>query len=322
MANADAVRNQFAVWERLMHINVKAHTALRSLNQFPRGEESQKLLEQLDPETRYQHLQVRKNVFKLIEVLRNIEGKLVERSKKVEKKEEDDDEIVSSEDEADAEAEDNDSDEEEDNEEEEDEDVVEEKKKSSIKTNPTALNTLERSVQRESKAFKQNRNAILEKWFERTRLAVSKKAAKDNFDALETSAVHQIGKILSDRSRLVRRTQLKRVNTDRIAGPVDQQYDPEVFDDDDFYQTLLKEFIDQKSTQTLDPIQISRQWLEVQKLRQQRTKKRQVEKHATKGRKIRYVPIPKLANFCPAEPEKIKWSHERRNELFKSIFRY
>uniref|UniRef100_A0A1I7SNV7 TRAUB domain-containing protein n=2 Tax=Bursaphelenchus xylophilus TaxID=6326 RepID=A0A1I7SNV7_BURXY len=64
--------------------------------------------------------------------------------------------------------------------------------------------------------------------------------------------------ILSDRARLIRRTQLKRVNADRIAGPSEQTHDPEIFDDDDFYQTLLKEFIDQKSSQTLDPIQISR----------------------------------------------------------------
>ena len=54
-----------------------------------------------------------------------------------------------------------------------------------------------------------------------------------------------------------------------------------------------------------------------------RTKpKRIVELRATKGRKIRYVPIPKLANFFPAQPESTPWSHERRNELFKSVFKY
>lgn len=45
---------------------------------------------------------------------------------------------------------------------------------------------------------------------------------------------------------------------DRIGAQPDQTHDSEIFDDDDFYQTLLKEFIDQKSSETSDPIQISR----------------------------------------------------------------
>ncbi|KAI6178766.1 TRAUB domain-containing protein [Aphelenchoides besseyi] len=55
---------------------------------------------------------------------------------------------------------------------------------------------------------------------------------------------------------------------------------------------------------------------------QNKSKKRPVEKRITKDRKIRYVPIPKLSNFYPAAPETIAWTHERRNELFKSVFQY
>lgn len=65
---------------------------------------------------------------------------------------------------------------------------------------------------------------------------------------------------------------------------------------------------------------LCRQWLEVQKLRQKRSKHKVVDTRASKGRKIRYVTIPKLVNFYPTMPEVVLWSHEKRNELFKSLF--
>jgi hypothetical protein len=46
----------------------------------------------------------------------------------------------------------------------------------------------------------------------------------------------------------------------------------------------------------------------------------EVERRASKGRRIRYVEIPKLVNFFPATPERITWNHERRTDLFKSLF--
>jgi protein AATF/BFR2 len=130
----------------------------------------------------------------------------------------------------------------------------------------------------------------------------------------------QIDRVLSDKYRLLRRTQTKRSDNERLCGVPESAQDPEIFDDDDFYQALLKDFIDQKSSQTNDPVAMSRQFLELQKLRQKRTKKI-VDTKATKGRKIRYVTVPKMVNFFPACPETIEWPHEKRNELFKSLFK-
>ncbi|KAI1718684.1 apoptosis antagonizing transcription factor domain-containing protein [Ditylenchus destructor] len=60
---------------------------------------------------------------------------------------------------------------------------------------------------------------------------------------------------------------------------------------------------------------------ELQRLRQRRTKKKaNVDTKASKGRKTRYVTIEKLVNFFPATPEQIPWPHEKRDELFKSLF--
>jgi hypothetical protein len=39
--------------------------------------------------------------------------------------------------------------------------------------------------------------------------------------------------------------------------------DDEIFDDTDFYQTLLKDLLDSTATQTTDPIAMSQQWLRV-----------------------------------------------------------
>jgi protein AATF/BFR2 len=57
----------------------------------------------------------------------------------------------------------------------------------------------------------------------------------------------------------------------------------------------------------------------MEKLRRRRARKRRVDTRASKGRKTRYVTIDKLVNFHPAHGSG-SWSHERRNELFKTLF--
>lgn len=126
--------------------------------------------------------------------------------------------------------------------------------------------------------------------------------------------------VLTDKYRLLRRTQTKRSDNHRLGGVSESPQDAEIFDDDDFYQALLKDFIDQKATQTNDSVAMSRQFLELQQLRQKRTKK-VMDNKSTRERKIRYVTVPKMVNFFPACPESVEWGHEKRNELFKSLFK-
>jgi hypothetical protein len=45
-------------------------------------------------------------------------------------------------------------------------------------------------------------------------------------------------------------------------------------------------------------------------------------KRMTKGREVKQTSIPKLVNFCAATPERVPWTHEQRDELFKSVFQY
>ncbi|XP_048242589.1 protein AATF-like [Haliotis rufescens] len=189
------------------------------------------------------------------------------------------------------------------------------------------------------KGFATYRNETLHKWNDKTRLASGKIKGK-SFSALEQSALKQIEQIMRDKDRLIRRTQLKR-SGQRILGVEEKveeenqrhaednqeaavsaspgdDYDGEVFDDSDFYHQLLRELIERKTSELNDPVAISRQWLEIEKLRT-KVKKKKVDTRASKGRKIRYDVHAKLVNFM-APIDNSTWSDEARNDLFKSLF--
>ncbi|ESP02542.1 hypothetical protein LOTGIDRAFT_138224, partial [Lottia gigantea] len=166
----------------------------------------------------------------------------------------------------------------------------------------------------------------INKWNSKTQL-VSGKIKSKGFSAFNQSALKQIDQILSDKDRLIKRTQLKR-NDYRVMGTTQEEkpeeelpndevrikqtvndYDVEIFDDSDFYHHMLREFIDRKSSEIDDPLALGRQWLEVQK---SRTKvKRNVDTKASKGRKLRYNVHPKLVNFM-APVDFTDWNDDAR----------
>lgn len=185
------------------------------------------------------------------------------------------------------------------------------------------------------KSFKPFRDATIQKWNEKTRLATAA-----NIKNTPTNTIlQQISFILSDRNRLIRRTQLKRSEYDIIGythklpqsenndqndmNPVtrdrkdNDEYIPEIFDDSDFYHQLLRELIECKTADITDPVQLSRQWIALQQLRNKM--KRKVDTKATKGRKIKYVVHNKLVSYMA--PEKcLKWTDESCKELYSSLF--
>ncbi|XP_066264917.1 protein AATF-like [Branchiostoma lanceolatum] len=172
--------------------------------------------------------------------------------------------------------------------------------------------------------------STIEKWSEKTKLASGKYNSKA-FSSFNKSVREQIDQILGDQDRLVKRTQLKR-SSYKVLGrwadkageqelpakldPHLKEYDEEIFDDDDFYHQLLRELIERKTT-TDDPTELTKQWLEVQKLRKKVRKK--VDTRASKGRKIRYDVHRKLVNFM-APVHNMAMSEEGCNELFSSLF--
>lgn len=116
----------------------------------------------------------------------------------------------------------------------------------------------------------------------------------------------QIDNVLSDKPGLIKRTQLQRSeykvigkeNTDDQQEEEDQQdtgkrpdrhlnnYDVEIFDDQDFYQQQLRELIESRMVDTDDPMAIGMRWA-ARKQTEQKKKKKVVDRKASKGRKLR-----------------------------------
>lgn len=222
------------------------------------------------------------------------------------------------------------------------EDSVEDKTKTDkIKANKTVqkkrkLEDYESDLSTTHKNLKTFRDTTIQKWNEKTRLAT----AANIKNAPTNTILQQISYILSDRNKLIRRTQLKRSDYDIIGYNKvenDEQYEennigqngmakdrkdndeyiPEIFDDSDFYHQLLRELIECKSADISDPVQLSRQWIALQQMRSKM--KRKVDTRATKGRKIKYVVHNPLVSYMAPE-KSLKWNEESTNELYSSLF--
>jgi len=181
-------------------------------------------------------------------------------------------------------------------------------------------------------SFSKYQNDILEKW---NRKVQTTAGIQKQFKAVNQSIVSQIEQLLSDKDRLIKRTQLKRSDYKSLGKQepekkeeeeeeehVDEHlanYDPEIFDDTDFYQQLLKELIESRMSETDDPIALSMKWATFKALQQKNKKKKKVDTKASKGRKIRYHVHEKIQNFM-VPIEMGTWHEEMTNELFKSLF--
>lgn len=194
------------------------------------------------------------------------------------------------------------------------------------------LEDYEREISRTHKAFKAFRDSTIQKWNEKTRIG-----SAANMKNMPTNTIlQQISFILSDKNKLIRRTQLKRSEYDIVGQvkPTDNsenginleiskdrkdcdEYIPEIFDDSDFYHQLLRELIECKTSDISDPVQLSRQWIALQQMRSKM--KRKVDTKATKGRRIKYVVHNPLVNFMAPE-KNLSWTDDSKNELYSSLF--
>jgi protein AATF/BFR2 len=164
------------------------------------------------------------------------------------------------------------------------------------------------------------RNQVLQKWHDRT------KTAKDTKNpAANLNIITKIENALLNKNELVRKSQLYRGDYD-IYGvdkpePSDETQNemqiPEIFDDSEFYHQLLRELIEYKSNTDENQSEITKKFIELQKVRSKMKKK--VDTRASKGRKIRYVVHNKLVNFMPPT-DTSEMTDEAKNELYNSLF--
>lgn len=209
-----------------------------------------------------------------------------------------------------------------------------------------STDNVEETLAKRHTEFQSFRNDTLSKWDEKTRLAHGKIKSK-NFAAFEMSVLKQIEQVLVNRDRLVRRIHQKRsdyrilgkplkegvmeTNRDVVVEDDDDDVelklkqrnkseiavDPEIIDDNDFYHVCLRDLIEMKQSEETDPVTASKQWLEIQRLRNKQ--KQKVDTKASKGRKIRYNIKEKLKNYMTPY-DKSLWSDEQKDDLFKAMF--
>jgi len=133
---------------------------------------------------------------------------------------------------------------------------------------------------------------VIDKWNERANAtSVTLKKLK----VFNQSATKQIDQALQDRDKLVARAHTLKADITvpgkgkgvLKAGEVHEA----IFDDTDFYQQLLREFINSKMTvaDPEDPVAMTRQFLALQQLKNK--SKKVVDTKASKGRKIKYAPL-------------------------------
>ena len=129
------------------------------------------------------------------------------------------------------------------------------------------------------------------KWSDKVK-AASGLPVNKKFKALNQSIIQQLDESLSSRDRLIERTRTKRANfhvlgSNNLVDDRTEIIDADIFDDLDFYHSLLKDLVERKS---LD-IQVE-SWN-----RQSKVKKNVKDTRASKGRKLRYHEHEKIQNF-------------------------
>lgn len=185
------------------------------------------------------------------------------------------------------------------------------------------LSEFENVLARNHKAYSGYRDSVIQKWNDKTRIASGVISKGPNQPVLK-----QIEYVMGSKEKVIKKTQLKRSEYDIIGKSAglteekqdrrEQEYDGEIYDDDDFYHQLLRELIEYKSSDITDPIQLSKQWIKLQSMRTKM--KRKIDTRATKGRRIRYNVHQKLVNFMGPISVNDSWTDHAKDELYSSIF--
>jgi len=157
------------------------------------------------------------------------------------------------------------------------------------------------------------REAVLEKWSNKTQTSAVSIGRKLN-DTVPRSLTASIREALSiDHTRLVNRTRVPR-GAAPLQAETGVETDPEVFDDTDLYQQLLKALVDQRMVDSSAGGAVG--WTAA--MRDVKRRKGKVDTMASKGRRLRYHVHEKLQNFMAPEVNNA-WQESQITELFSSL---
>lgn len=164
------------------------------------------------------------------------------------------------------------------------------------------------------------RKKVLDKWSNRvksTTATVSKERQLSTAGSQSLVAVLESQLLNSD--RLVKRTQVPR-SCAPVQAAKKVAEDTFIYDDADFYQLLLKELVDQRTNDAGAGSNANGNVPTVRwtAIKEAKTRK-QVDRRASKGRKLRFTVHEKLQNFMAPE-ERRTWEGEAIDRLFGTLF--
>eukprot|EP00250_Pteridium_aquilinum_P022809 c25735_g1_i1 orf=320-1726(-) len=194
------------------------------------------------------------------------------------------------------------------------------------------LDTIWQQLSASYSRFVPFRDSTVDRWQRKTQLSSGATASKSKLRAFNQSISQQIEVHMRDFSRMLERMCLKRssvevigmpaaqaqsltapndLGTDLQDGSKDLNGDPELIDDTEFYQELLREFLESSDPSSLGTLYA------VRKLRNKNRKV--VDRRASKGRKIRYNVHDKIVNFMAPIPMNMPQMAEKlfSNGLFQ-----
>lgn len=172
------------------------------------------------------------------------------------------------------------------------------------------------SMQAVEAASHSHRRKVLDKWSERVKKSNAALPTRKLVNAEAQTLVSALDEQLLSSERLV-----KRARTPRSCAPVQAakkvDEDPEIYDDADFYQLLLKELVDQRSSDSGAPGDsvATVRWAALKETKTRKT----VDRRASKGRKLRYTVHEKLQNFMAPEDRR-SWEDHAIDRLFGTLF--
>ncbi|AEO64307.1 uncharacterized protein THITE_2110323 [Thermothielavioides terrestris NRRL 8126] len=161
-----------------------------------------------------------------------------------------------------------------------------------------------------------HRRKVLDKWSERVKKSNAALSTRKLISSETQTLVSALDEQLLGSERLI-----KRARTPRSCAPIQAakkvEEDAEIYDDADFYQLLLKELVDQRSSDTGAPGETvaTVRWAA---LKESKTRKH-VDRRASKGRKLRYTVHEKLQNFMAPEDRR-SWEEHAIDRLFGALF--
>lgn len=193
----------------------------------------------------------------------------------------------------------------------------------------TSLKSIWQDITAEETDALSRRNASLDFWSAKCRPATVANPSRRLNAQAQQSLSDVLAGHMSDMSRLVAKTRIPRscVPPQTVSATPNAEDDPNtdhlpIFDDADFYSTLLQQLISQRAdtsqaaaTVNLDNL-ASEPW---RAARAAKTKRLDIDTKASKGRKLRYMVHEKLQNFMAPE-DRTNWSDRQCDELFGNLF--